>query len=560
MHPVSGPDSLQNHFTHLAGMENGRCNWPRGKVIGGSSVLNYMLYVRGNRKDYDHWAALGNPGWSYDEVLHYFKKSEDNRNPYLAGTKYHGKGGYLTVQEAPWRTPLATVFVEAGVEMGYDNRDCNGEFQTGFMIPQGTIRRGSRCSSAKAFLRPIRRRPNLHIAMKSHVTKVLVDPRSKRAYGVRFKRDNKLWEVRARKEIIMSAGAINSPHILQLSGIGPAWHLHEHRIPVVADLPVGENLQDHYGSGALAFTIDQPISLVQTRYENIPSVLKYVLFGTGPLTVLGGVEGLAWIPTKFVNRTDDFPDIELHFVSGTPGSDGGRQIRKVHGLNDEIWQAYRPLAFKDTWCVIPMLLRPYSRGSVRLKNRNPFDKPLIYAGYFKDPRDLKTMVEAQKFVLAMAQTKSFRRVGTKFWDKRLIPGCVHHKPWSDDYWACCAQHYTATIYHYSGTAKMGTPDDPESVVNHELKVYGVRGLRVIDTSIMPRVVSGNTNAPAMMIGEKGADLIKQYWYQGQRHQRSIRKRSAMSSEESARHDEELFLDWPAKWVECSSKQKPDDES
>ena len=161
---------MQNHFIHLAGMENGRCNWPRGKVIGGSSVLNYMLYVRGNRKDYDHWAALGNPGWSYDEVLHYFKKSEDNRNPYLAGTKYHGKGGYLTVQEAPWRTPLATVFVEAGVEMGYDNRDCNGEFQTGFMIPQGTIRRGSRCSSAKAFLRPIRRRPNLHIAMKSHVT------------------------------------------------------------------------------------------------------------------------------------------------------------------------------------------------------------------------------------------------------------------------------------------------------------------------------------------------------------------------------------------------------
>lgn len=159
-------------------------------------MLNYMLYVRGNKKDYDHWEAAGNPGWGYDSVLHYFKKSEDNRNPYLAATPYHGTGGYLTVQEAPWRTPLAAAFVEAGVEMGYENRDGNGETQTGFMIPQGTIRRGSRCSTAKAFLRPIRHRKNLHIAMHAYVTKILIDPVSKIAYGVQFKRNGKLNTLR----------------------------------------------------------------------------------------------------------------------------------------------------------------------------------------------------------------------------------------------------------------------------------------------------------------------------------------------------------------------------
>merc|ERR1719445_723859 len=223
-----------------------RCNWPRGKVLGGSSVLNYMLYVRGNRKDYDDWEAAGNPGWGYEEALHYFKKSEDNRNPYLAATKYHSTGGYLTVQEAPWRTPLATAFVEAGVEMGYQNRDGNGEFQTGFMIPQGTIRRGSRCSTAKAFLRPIRHRPNLHIAMNSQVIKILIDNKSKNAFGVRLRRKDKVYTVLADKEVILSAGTLNSAQLLMLSGVGPAGHLQEFGIPVHRNLPVGENLQDHY--------------------------------------------------------------------------------------------------------------------------------------------------------------------------------------------------------------------------------------------------------------------------------------------------------------------------
>lgn len=207
------------------GMKHGRCNWPRGKVLGGSSVLNYMIYVRGNRHDYDHWESLGNTGWGYDDVLRYFIKSEDNRNPYLSRTKYHGRGGYLTVQESPWRTPLVVAFVQAGTEIGYQNRDINGAEQTGFMIAQGTIRRGSRCSTAKAFIRPVRLRKNLHVALNSHVIKLLVNPFTMRAYGVEFVRNGKRQIVMARKEVILSAGALNTPQILMLSGIGPKEHL-----------------------------------------------------------------------------------------------------------------------------------------------------------------------------------------------------------------------------------------------------------------------------------------------------------------------------------------------
>ncbi|XP_023345601.1 glucose dehydrogenase [FAD, quinone] [Eurytemora carolleeae] len=489
---------------------NQRCNWPRGKVLGGSSVLNYMLYVRGNKKDYEDWEAQGNPGWGFQNALHYFLKSEDNRNPYLAATPYHKSGGYLTVQEAPWRTPLATTFVAAGVEMGYQNRDGNGEFQTGFMIPQGTIRRGSRCSTAKAFLRPIRDRKNLHIAMESHVLKILMDSHNT-AYGIKLKRYDKLYTIVAKKEVILSAGTLNSAQLLMLSGIGPQDHLEDLRIPVRQNLPVGYNLMDHYGTGALAFTLEQPVSLVQSRYENIPSVLKYAIFGTGPLTVLGGVEGLAWVPTKYTNRSKDWPDIEFHFASATPGSDGGRQVRKSFGISDTMWQFYRPLAYRDTWAIYPMILRPKSRGRVMLRTSNPFDKPLFYAGYFTHPDDIKVLVEGVKIALALAQTKAFESLGSKFWDAIPLPGCENTDLWSDEYWECICRQFTITIYHHSGTAKMGPPSDPGSVVNHELKVYGIPRLRVIDASIMPTIPSGNTNAPTIMIAEKASDMIKADW-------------------------------------------------
>ncbi|XP_018018056.1 glucose dehydrogenase [FAD, quinone] [Hyalella azteca] len=501
------------------GMAGRRCNWPRGKVLGGSSVLNYMMYVRGNRHDYDKWAQMGNHGWDFESILPYFRKSEDNRNPFLAlNTRYHGTGGYLTVMEAPWRTPLGDAWVEAGVQRGFKNRDYNAEFQSGFMHPQATMRDGSRCSTAKAFLRPAVGRPNLHIAMRAFVTKILINPVTRRAYGVEYFRNYKFHTVLARKEVILSAGAVNSPQILMLSGVGPKYHLQEHGIPVIQDLPVGHNLQDHISTGLLVFPVEAEVSIVQRRYENFWALMKYILHGEGPLTVPGGLEGLGFVHTKYhymKNETKDYPDIEYHFISGSVASDGGRQLMKVSGLSQRTWEGYlKPLANRDSITILPMLLRPKSRGYITLRSASPQDHPLIFHNYFTHPDDMKVMVEGIKLAIEVAHTPAFRRFGTRMYEV-IMPGCYHVKPWSDDYWECLARHSSFTIYHPSGTAKMGPYWDPEAVVDPELKVYGLSGLRVVDCSIMPTIVSGNTNAPVIMIAEKAADMVKGYWYYNQ---------------------------------------------
>ena len=488
------------------GLVDGRCNWPRGKVLGGSSVLNYMLYVRGNKGDYDGWAALGNPGWDYQSVLPYFKKSEDNKNPYLAqDIHHHGTGGYLTVQEPPWRTPASVAFIEAGVELGYENRDCNGAQQTGFMLPQATIRRGARCSSAKAFLRPIRDRPNLDILLESQVLKVMINRKNNRAKGVIFQKKEKIFKAFAIKEIILSGGTINTPQLLMLSGIGPAQHLKNHGIPVFSNLPVGQNLMDHYGTFSIAGTFEKKVTLSEHRLLHqyfLPAIYEYSQNNRGPLTLLGGVEGLAWINTKFANISADRPDIELHFTSGHLASDSGT-VRAVQGVSDQIYESlYSPLEGRDTFGFLVLLTRPKSKGCIKLKSRNPLKKPLIEAGYFSDREDIATLVEGMKFCLKLVNTHAFKKLGGKIWSGRKMPGCKHFDLWSDEYLECTARHYTNTGYHHVGTAKMGPAGDPSAVVDPRLRVHGISGLRVVDASIMPTVPSGNTNAPTIMIGEK----------------------------------------------------------
>ncbi|KAI1286908.1 Glucose dehydrogenase -like protein [Halotydeus destructor] len=492
------------------GMKDSRSNWPRGKILGGSSTLNYMLYVRGNKKDYNMWDhRLGGTGlWSWDQVFPYFVRSEDNRDPEVVGNGYHGTGGPLTVSTTHYTTPIAGAFLQAAKLFGYPNNDFNGAQQTGFAIPQGTVRRGARCSTAKAFLRDLNgKRHNLHVVILAQVTKVLLD-HNKRAIGVQFDKDELSHTVFANKEVILSAGALNSPMLMMLSGIGPCDHLAQVGIPCRVNLPsVGQNLQDHIGTGGISFLVDAPVTVVQPRVMVAKSFTQWSALGMGPLTMLGGLDGLGFINTKYANKSDDFPDIEIHFIPSAPSGDGGETARVNFNLRDDLFvKVFLPNLYKDAFSYYPVLLRPKSVGWMKLRDNNPYSKPIIQPNYLSHPDDVATLVEGCRISVQMARTKPFAKFKTKEWPQKWF-GCEKYDLWSNQYCECLTRSYTATIYHPVGTCAMGT------CVDDHLRVVGVKGLRVIDASVMPSIVSGNTNAPIIMIGEKGADLIlNKPWY------------------------------------------------
>lgn len=421
-------------------------------------------------------------------------------------------GGLWTVQDSPYNTPLGPAFLQAGEEMGYDIVDVNGEQQTGFGFYQFNMRRGSRASAAKCFLRPVRLRKNLHVALFSHVTKVLTHPETKRATGVQFIRNGKLQTAYATREVILAAGAIGSPHLMMLSGIGPGDELQRVGLPVVHHLPgVGQNLQDHIAVGGIAFLIDYPISVVMSRMVNVNTALRYAIGEEGPLTSSVGLEAVAFINTKYANSSDDWPDISFMMTSASVMSDGGSQVKEAHGLTQEFYdEVFGEVSNRDVFGVFPMMLRPKSRGFIKLASKNPLRYPLLYHNYLTHPDDVNVMREGVKAAIAMGETKAMKRFGARFWSKQL-PNCRHLPHFTDEYWNCAIRQYTMTIYHMSGTAKMGPPTDPWAVVDPQLRVYGVPGLRVIDASIMPTITNGNIHAPVIMIAEKGADMIKELW-------------------------------------------------
>lgn len=281
---------------------------------------------------------------------------------------------------------------------------------------------------------------------------------------------------------------------------------------------------DHIAVGGIVFLIDYPISLVINRIVNIPSALRYAILGTGPLTSSIGLETVAFITTKYGNVTDDWPDIEFMLTSSSANSDGGTAAKKAHGLRDAFYSEYlSDLNNKDVFGVFPMMLRPKSRGFIKLRSNNPMQYPLMYANYLTHPDDVRVLREGVKASLAFGETTAMKRFGARY-HARPVPGCKKYQQFTDDYWDCVIRQYTMTIYHMSGTCKMGPPTDKTAVVDPYLRVYGVQGLRVIDASIMPQITSGNINAPVIMIAEKGADMIKTYWEGVQGASRRRRRR------------------------------------
>lgn len=445
--------------------------WPRGKVLGGSSSINAMIYIRGNPKDYDHWADLGNAGWGFADLLPYFKKSQHQlRGP----SPYHSQGGLLHIADLHQPHELSLAFVRACQAVGLPlNPDFNGPNQSGAGLYQVTQRKRQRESAASAFLRPALKWPNLLVKTEAKVTRLLFDGR--RAKGVVYRWQGTNHEVRANREIILCGGAINSPQLLLLSGVGPAGQLQQMGIPVVADLAgVGQNLHDHL-LVPVVYHCSRPVSL--NRADTLFNLIRYLLFRRGHFTSNLAEAGAFWqiLPNSPV------PDLQFHFIPAYFLENG----------------FMRPPG--DGFTIGATLIYPKSRGYLALRSPDPNTPPLIQPNYGQHSDDLAILVGGIKLARQIANSPPF----APYRSDEYLPGRdTSHDSAILDHIATFAQ----TLYHPVGSCKMGL--DPLAVVSPALKVHGIDGLRVADAAIMPAIISGNTNAPTMMIAEKAADLIR----------------------------------------------------
>lgn len=489
------------------------CAWPRGKVLGGCSSINGIYYVRANKQDYDEWAAAGNKGWSYEEVLPYFKKSE-NFSETLSDTSqiYHSKEGYLYVEQSQEDYhDFEKMIIQAGIELGLKHElDINGANQMGICKSATNILNGVRHSAARAFLSPIKDRKNFHVLKHALATKLLFKPGTNIVSGVVVNKDGQEIIINARKEVIVSAGTINTPQLLMLSGIGPKEHLQELGIDVKADLPVGENLQDH---PFIPIYYKLPADKSMTSVDNIVGMFtqlllekKGLLASTSPFRVI-----------SFMNTTDPqatSPDMQYHYIFFPPSVVNFIDLYGKHKFSDEFLTKFQEINEDNViLAALAVLLHPKSKGKILLKNTDPFEHPLIYANYFNKPDDLETIIRSLKqHGLKLGETKTLKGVGFEpVWLD--LDACSKYDKNSDEFLKCWVTELTTSLYHPTSTAKMGPDNDETAVVNNELKVRKVKNLRVMDASIMPAVVRGNTHAPTVMIGEKGADMIKQTWLQ-----------------------------------------------
>jgi choline dehydrogenase len=434
-------------------LNNRKIFCPRGKVLGGSSSINIMIYLRGNPHDYDHWQSLGNPGWSYQDVLPYFKKSEHSSR---GASEFHGVDGELSVTDLIAPAVVSQRFVDAAVALGYDyNPDANGMQQEGAGLYQLTIKDGKRHSTAAAFLVPILQRPNLTVTTGALVTRLLFE--GTRTVGVEYLHEGTLHRVRVNSEVILSAGAFDSPKLLLLSGIGDAEHLQALGIPVVADLPgVGQNLQDH-----------PVVSVAHEATQDLHTACTSSIAEAGLFLHTEG-------------NLDAAPDLQFLF---------GPVVLVPPGY------AHSGLGFTSFVC----LTHPQNIGSVSLRSPDPKDAPMIQMNFLQSEADVQKLVTGIKLLRNLFNASAL----DEFRGKEIAPGADKQ---SDEALLAYVRETCSTVWHPVGTCKMGA--DPMAVVDPELRVHGVEGLRVVDASIMPTITTGNTNAPTIMIGEKAADLIK----------------------------------------------------
>ena len=457
-------------------MNNREIYWPRGKCLGGSSSINGLIFIRGQKEDYDQWRDLGNVGWGWDDVLPYFKKAEGNDR---LGEPLHSRDGPLKASSIPKKHPLVEAFKLAANALGVPTTDdFNNLTQEGVGYYQLSTHKGLRCSTAVAYLRPARKRSNLTVLTNSQATRILFTGR--KASGVELFHQGKKITLQANKEVLLCAGAIQSPQLLQLSGIGPAKLLQELNIPLIQDLPgVGENLQDHL-QYRLIYELNQPISTndqLRSIVGKVKMGLDWLLFRGGPLSIGINQGGLF---TK-VMPTSTRPDIQFHL--GTLSADmAGGTVHPFSGFTMSVCQ-----------------LRPESRGSVRIQSPDPLVPPRIVANYLDTQYDRDISIAAIKFARSITQTQPLSNL--------IAREVKPNNPQSNEDILAFCRETGATIFHPSGTCKMGPDDDSMAVVDTDLRVRGVSGLRVIDCSVMPRLVSGNTNWPVVMIAEKAADII-----------------------------------------------------
>ncbi len=452
-----------------------RLIWPRGKVLGGSSSINGLIYIRGQRQDFDLWRQLGNTGWSYDDVLPYFRRAENQER---GADEHHGAGGPLAVSDLRARHELHDAFIAAAVEAGYPrNDDFNGAEQDGVGPLQLTVRNMRRCSAAVAYLRPALKRPNLSVEIRALAHRVLFE--GKRASGLEFGQDGVVRRVLARREVILAGGSINSPQLLQLSGVGPGELLRTYGIPVIHDLPaVGENLQDHLNTRVVyrvrrANTLNE---ISRSWVRQARAGLEYALARRGALMMGAAPIGL------FVRTRPglDSPDVQYQFLAGS-------FIKPGEAMHD--------FPGCQATC-IPC--RPESRGWLRIRSPDPAAPPAIEPNYLSTQADKDTLIAGLRIARAVFQSPAMAALVTG----EFLPGPVTQ---TDEEWLEHIRQNAGTTFHPTSTCTMGRPE--RAVVDSELRVHGVEGLRVIDASVMPAVVSGNTNATVIMIAEKGAEMI-----------------------------------------------------